>query len=418
MTDKRNILFIFPDQLSARWLEDDRVATPNLDAFAKQSVRFSEAYTNCPLCTPYRACLFTGQYPTQTGVMKNGMSLPPNTTTIADLLNGAGYATHYIGKWHLSGDPQCNRWVPPEQRGGFRNFVGWESHHVDHFAGKIWRNDPDAVIEMRGHETDGLTDIVCDEIKQLGRDPFFLVVSYQAPHPPCTPPPEYTELYHGTDLCGDPTADRDAWYDKPGWNADYSIQEFRERHFAEITHLDAAFGRVLDALSETGLDDNTIVVFTSDHGEMAGAHGVFGKGVMYDEAVRVPLLIRLPEPDGRVVSAAVSTVDLHATCLDLCGCHNASEGNSFAGALRSGKDLLPAPVFIDYRERCVIDGPWKLAVDRETNKPTMLFDRGNDPHEQTNLIDDDRCCETKEVLAARLQEFAVGLQTESNVGQD
>jgi choline-sulfatase len=156
MTDRPNILFMFPDQLSARWLPcygNPVVYAPNLERFAAQSVQFNRAYTNSPLCTPYRACLFTGQYPSQTGVTENGMCLPFDQTTIAHHLNKAGYDTHYVGKWHLSGEPQENRWVPPKQRGGFQHFIGWESHHVDHNAGLIWYDDPDFAKELSGHET-------------------------------------------------------------------------------------------------------------------------------------------------------------------------------------------------------------------------------------------------------------------------
>jgi arylsulfatase A-like enzyme len=162
---KKNILFIFPDQLGARWLPtygNPVIKTPNIEKLEETSVVFDNAYTNIPLCTPYRACLFTGKHPSENGVYKNGMCLPENTTTLADHLNDNGYDTHYIGKWHLSGDPQANRWVPHDQRGGFKNFIGWESHHVDHYKGLIWKDDPDTPIELKGHETDGLTDIVCE----------------------------------------------------------------------------------------------------------------------------------------------------------------------------------------------------------------------------------------------------------------
>ena len=184
---KPNILFVFPDQLSARWLGcygNPVVHSPNLDRFSEESVLFRNAYTNCPLCTPYRGSLLTGRYPGQTGVSKNGMALPPEAETIVSLLNDASYNTYYVGKWHLAGAPQADRWVPPDKRGGFQNFIGWESHHVDHFQGRIWEDDPEIPIVMEGHETDALTSIVCDRLENVVEDPFCMFVSYQAPHPP------------------------------------------------------------------------------------------------------------------------------------------------------------------------------------------------------------------------------------------
>ena len=147
------------------------VQTPRLDAFAEESTLFSQAFSASPVCTPYRSCLLTGKYPSQTGVKHNGMALADGFPTFADYLNDAGYSTYYMGKWHLSGDPQQNRWVPPEKQGGFQHFIGWESHHVDHMQGLIWGDDPDAAIEMKGHETDGLTSMVLDQLKAGLQEP-------------------------------------------------------------------------------------------------------------------------------------------------------------------------------------------------------------------------------------------------------
>ncbi len=392
MLDKPNILFVFPDQLGARWMScygNRHVSTPALNRFASQSVQFDRAYTNTPLCTPYRGCLFTGQYPSQTGVTENGMRLPRNQQTLADLLNKAGYETHYVGKWHLSGDPQTNRWVPPEERGGFQYFTGWESHHVDHSAGLIWRDDPDHPIELGGHETDGLTDIVCNELDALttANSPFFMVVAYQAPHPPCTPPASEYEQYDGSVLDEPPNTQPEAWFRNTAWGADYGVEEFRKRYFGEISQLDAAFGRILDKLQKTGLDENTIVIFTSDHGEMCGSHGLFGKGVMYEEAVRVPLLIRMPTP-GSVdrVERPVSTVDLFSTILDFAGAdgEGTEEGRSLIPDIK-GAEVPASDVFIEQKEDCVIRGDIKLVTERDRNDILRCCDLAQDPFELTDI---------------------------------
>ncbi len=391
MTDKPNILFVFPDQLSARWLPcygNHTVVAPTLDHFASQSVRFARAYTNSPLCTPYRACLLTGRYPSQTGVTTNGMQLPTDQPTIAHHLNKAGYRTHYIGKWHLSGEPQRNRWVPPNQRGGFQHFIGWESHHIDHNDGLIWYDNPDSPRKLRGHETDGLADIVCEELEALTstETPFFMAVSFQAPHAPCSPPELDKQRYDHSVIDYPPNTQPDSWFQNANWNADYGVEEFRKRYFGEISHLDAAFGRILDTLQKTGLAENTVVIFTSDHGDMAGCHGRFGKGVMFDESVRVPLLVRLPEIKPRTVDSLASTVDLFSTILEMAGVEAQpdSEGRSLLPCI-NGQSHATTDVFIEYDHDCLVRGDLKLVTKRNESDITHCFDLANDPYELNNL---------------------------------
>jgi len=390
-----NILFVFPDQLGARWLPaygNSLVQTPNLDRFGAQSTLFSRAYTNSPVCTPYRSCLFTGKYPSQTGVTENGMELPRGEATLADHLNDVGYDTRYIGKWHLSGKPSANQWVPPEKRGGFGHFIGWESRHVDHYDGLIWADHPGQSMQLAGHETDGLTDIVCRELQNrvVGRLPFFMAVSYQAPHPPCTPPDEYLRIYDASVLEHPPNTENDAWFSQPDWGADYGVEEFRKRYFGEISHLDTAFGRIMHTLDETQLADNTIIIFTSDHGEMGGCHGLFQKGTMFEEAVRVPLIVRMPGATaGQVVERPVATVDLFATLLDFAGATvpEGVEGCSFVPDLGKAS-IHPAEsdLFLEYGgQDCVVRRKMKLVAERDSDRVTHVFDLERDPFEMHNL---------------------------------
>ena len=177
MESAPNIIFVLADQLGARWLPiygHPSVSTPNLTTFASESTVIEHAITTSPVCTPYRGCLLSGLFPSQTGVLENGHSFPADLPSLADHLNEQGYATYYVGKWHLSGAPQENRWVPPDKRAGFQHFIGWESHHVDHYAGRIWSDDPDDAVEMPGHETDALTDIALRQLRGIlaGRRPF------------------------------------------------------------------------------------------------------------------------------------------------------------------------------------------------------------------------------------------------------
>lgn len=405
-----NILFVLADQLGARWLPTyghPLVETPHLERFAAESAVFERAITTSPVCTPYRGCLLSGKYPSQTGVLENGQAFPRGVKSLADHLNDSGYQTHYVGKWHLSGAPQQNRWVPPTQRAGFQHFIGWESHHVDHHAGLIWADDADAAIEMPGHETDSLTDIAIGQLETAAAEdePFFMLLSYQAPHPPCSPPAEFLAPYEAQDLITEANADRNAWFKHEAWRADYDTQRFRELYFGEISQLDAAFGRLLNSLDRLGLRDNILVVFTSDHGEMAGAQGRFGKGVMFEEALQIPFLVRTPgQPAGCRVDSPVTTVDLMPTLLDYAGCRvdDPFEGLSLRPYIEGGADSADRIVFSEYHNFCASTRHWKLITRGLTLEPAALYHLGADPYELSNRIDDPDCANVQAQLSQAL----------------
>ena len=396
MGARPNILFVLADQLGARWLPTHGhpvVSTPNLDNVAEESTVFERAISTSPVCTPYRGCLLSGLYPSQTGINENGLAFPVTLPSLADYLHECGYATSYIGKWHLSGAPQQNRRVPPAARAGFQRFIGWESHHVDHWSGLIWSDDAAQPIEMPGHETDALTDIAIQELRLLARQdaPFFLLVSYQAPHPPCSPPNEFMSLYADGDLLSEPNAERSAWYAQPAWNADYAVGEFRQRYFGEISQLDAALGRLLRTLEELRLSDDTLLVFTSDHGEMAGAHGLFGKGVMYEESLHVPLVVRAPgQAKGHRTKTCAATIDLLPTLLDFAGhdCAISGEGRSLRSCIEHGEDLPERIVFSEYHDFCATTCEWKLVTRGRSMDAAALYNLYADPYELDNRLTD------------------------------
>ena len=408
-----NILFVLPDQLGARWLPTyghATVSTPHLEQFADESTVFERAISTSPVCTPYRGCLLSGLYPSQTGVLGNGQPYPADVRSLADHLNDGGYATYYVGKWHLSGAPQENRWVAPHKRAGFQHFVGWESHHVDHYAGLIWRDDPADAQVMSGHETDALTDIALKQLSIAAKrdQPFFMMVAYQAPHPPCCPPSAYQQRYEGLDLLNEPNADNSAWYDMPHWNANYNVVSFRERYFGEISQLDAAFGRLLRGLDELELNENTLVVFTSDHGEMAGAHGQFGKGVMMEESLHVPLVVRAPGQKAPVrTRMPAATVDLMPTLLDYAGCafNGKPEGISLRPWIEGAQAIGNRIVFSEYDECCAATSRWKLVADKGTLQPQSLHDIVDDPYELRNRLDDPSSVALQQELTAALRQW-------------
>ena len=415
-----NLIYIFPDQLGYKWLGcagNPLIKTPNIDQFAKENYNFNSAYSNSPVCTPYRGILFTGKYPSQTKITNNGHELPIGEKLLADYFNEAGYKTAYVGKWHLSGSPHCNRWVPESKRGGFQDFIGWESHHVDHMNGLIWER-PDRPVLLEGHETDGLTDIAIQRIDSLQKnceyDPFCLFISYQAPHPPCTPLSPYQEIYSEVDLCIESNTDREAVFKNHFWGADYDTQEFRQRYYSEISHIDAAFGNILSYVDESGLSENTIVVFTSDHGEMNGCHGLFGKGVMFEESIKIPLMVRFPRQKGREINTPVSTIDLFPSLLDLC---NVETNNVFQG--RSIKNVMfedhtsseDEPVFFEYSDWIgILQNSLKLSINRYNGNLLSCFNLKKDPFEENSLVGSTDLKGQHEILINQLIDWQKGLE--------
>lgn len=410
MQTRPNILFVLADQLGARWLPlygHALVESPALEAFAQHSTVFERALTTSPICTPYRGCLLSGRYPSQTGLSENGGAYPSDLPSLADHLGEAGYASYYLGKWHLSGAPQGNRWVPPGMRAGFQHFSGWESHHVDHYAGLMWEDDPKTPLSMPGHETDSLTAVAEQKLAQAASNdvPFFMLISYQAPHPPCSPPAAFAAPYADAELLPEANADSDAWFKHDAWGADYDVCQFRQRYFGEISQLDAAFGRLLAALRRLKLADNTLVVFTSDHGEMAGAHGLFGKGLMYEEAIHVPLIIRAPgQKAGRRVAAPAGTIDLLPTLLDYAGAD--ADADADARSLRPAVAGISPPreriVISEYHNLCASTSTWKLVAERGSLRGEALYNIVADPYELENRLNQPDCAEIREALTSAL----------------
>ncbi|MFW5858346.1 MAG: sulfatase [Planctomycetota bacterium] len=414
--DHPNLLFVFADQLGALvtgCYGQPQVRTPNLDRLAEDAVRFENAYTVAPLCTPFRGALFTGRYPAQTGIFRNGQRLPDGEPTLADRFNAAGYRTAYVGKWHLAGGP-VGTWVPPGTRGGFTDFVGWDCGHARHLGQQYFDGDCPDELPLEGHETDALTDIAIERLQRhaAGDAPFCLFVSYQAPHPYCDPPEEYLAIYRDTELAYRPTVDPDARF--TGYRnlatGEQDLKTWTERYFGEITHLDAALGRLFGELDRLGLRENTVLVFTSDHGDMGGCHGRFEKSVAYEEATRIPVLVRGPGvTGGRVVAEPFSSIDFFPTLLGLCGlppCPTA-EGADWADHLAGRTDTAPRRDIIMQLASwaCIRRGDEKLTLSLDGSETNALFRLSADPYETDNRVDDPAEEATVHALAEAYRHF-------------
>jgi len=432
MTRRPNLLYVFADAFRLQALGcrgEDPVRTPNLDAFATDSVRLSHCVSCQPICSPYRGMLMTGQYPHRSGVPHNCNSnrphcyLRPETVCLSDVLADQGYHAGYIGKWHLDtpGDQsaewlsnrqwravQWDAFTPPgPQRHGFDFWYSYGAYN-DHLHPHYWTGD--GGIESRidvdqwavEHETDVAIRFLRNEDAGV-RDPdkpFALVVSYNPPHQPFHLVPErYREIYRNV-----PT---DQLLNRPNVQLTGKGAEAVEAapdYFAMCTGVDDQFGRLLAELDALGLADDTIVVFTSDHGEMLGSHGRMHKVVPYDESMLVPFMMRGPGIEARDDDLLLTPPDLFPTLLGLLGVDAANLPEAVQGAdrsevLRSGQGERPDDALylnggerIESTSRGLRTHRYRYAGQRGPGGPRrlhrQLFDSETDPYQMHNVADD------------------------------
>lgn len=337
-----NVLIVFADQLRYQscGFSDPKAITPNIDSLAKQGVLFRNFVSSTPVCSAFRASLLTGKYASSTGVVVNELRMNPNHDTFAHVLKAAGYRTDFIGKWHLwahrpGGHAGAqNNFIPPgPYRMGFDDF--WQAYNFGHdnYHYSSWANSPE---EIKGTEFKPVfnSNLAIERIKHHAKtsDPFAMVVAYSPPHDPWDEkncPQEWYAKFKNVEFplpetwqeVPDPYMDRNtnkqAWLKK--WKP--KLPDMMRVYYAMTSALDEQIGRVLATLKETGLENNTIVIFMSDHGEMFGAHGRVYKMTFYEESARVPMIIRWPGqiPAGTVSDACMSSPDIMPTILGLCG---------------------------------------------------------------------------------------------------
>ena len=349
-----NIIIVMPDELRSQAVgltKTDPVISPNIDAFAKESVTLVNTLSNCPICSPARAMLFSGKYPISNGVIDNcysktiefGVELKEEEVCLSDILSKSGYSLGYIGKYHLDlpkeehaeftegwrGDPQnggtlWDAYTPPGKRR--HGFDFWYSYGCcdEHFSPHYWKNEAEVNqrIDVQQWSVDHETDVAIDYIKNIdgsyrdSNNPFFLCVSHNPPHMPFElVPDKYKELYKDIP--------REELLNRPNVDQDTINDDTARNYFSAITGIDENFGRLLDVLDDQGLEENTIVIFMSDHGEMLGSHGRMGKNSWYNESLLIPFIIRwksklIPKQDNWILNMP----DIMPTILGLIGLEN------------------------------------------------------------------------------------------------
>jgi arylsulfatase A-like enzyme len=431
-TPKRpNLLIVFPDQMRAHamgFMKQDPVITPNLDRFAEQSLVLTQAVSNYPVCSPYRAMLMTGMYPHRNGVWSNctshsepfGCELNKNHRCWSDVLKANGYSLGYIGKWHLEsprfpyidcannrGNTKWNEWCPPDRRHGFDFWYSYNTYDY-HLRPLYWntqagRNEFQYVDQWGPeHEADlAIRYIRNDRNRYRDPDrPFALVVSMNPPHTPYhLLPPRYLEYYKNK-------SDQDLINRNnilPGSSGEKIARQHIRNYFAMVTGVDDQFGRILAALNQADLDQHTIVLFTSDHGNCIGSHNQATKNVHFEESMRIPFLIRWPEKiKPRRDDLLFSVPD---TCPTILGLMNLDkeippsvQGNNYAELFRTGKGDRPgsqiylwAPVGKPQFGRRGIRTHWyTMVIEKKPDRPprTVLHDNRSDPYQLKNIAPD------------------------------
>ena len=418
---KPNVLYIMADQLAAPALPmhnpKSQIRTPNIDKLAAKSVVFDSAYCNSPLCAPSRMAMITGQLPSKIGSYDNACSIGSDTPTYAHYLRDAGYETTLAGKMHFVGD----------QLHGYENRLTADIYPADYGWAVNWE-EPDRRLEWYHNSSSILQAGPCVRSNQMDYDeevlykskqylfdhvrrgpnarPFALTVSFTHPHDPYTIEDKYWEMYEGVDI-DMPTVPRMKEEDQDphsrrllhvcelqGHNfSDEQVKRARRAYYGAVSYVDDCIGQLLDVLKKCGLEENTIVIFSGDHGDMLGERGLWYKMSYFESSVRVPLLVSHPKQfKPHRVSQSVSTLDILPTLVDLVGT------KLIPGLPMDGVSVLPHlyggtghdNVFAEYMGEGTIAplmmirrGQWKYITCPAD--PPQLFNLSKDPLELTNL---------------------------------
>nr|MDO8116489.1 sulfatase [Candidatus Sigynarchaeota archaeon] len=395
-----NVIIILADQWRGQatgYAGDQNAKTPNIDALARESVTFTRAFSGIPVCTPARACLLTGKYPSTHGVFLNDVHLRSDEDSIAFVFNRAGYDTAYVGKWHLDGHGSRSIFIPKERRQGFDYWKALECTH-SYFNSAYYKGNDPAQLHWDGYDALAQTRDVVDYIRGHERHKtFFLMLSWGPPHNPYQDvPKQYKRKIKPRKINLRPNV------------PEQEIKRARKDlagYYAHLAALDDCVGMIVQALEETALAENTMLVFTSDHGDMLGSQGQHRKQRPWDESISIPLVLKVPWIDRHVaeITMPIDLADLMPTILGLCHLQ------------------IPASVQATDVSKHVIDGTMpednavlisciapfgeftrnhggreyrgvrtrKYTYVRDLNGPWLLYNNDLDPYQMRNLVGDE-----------------------------
>ena len=423
-----NIVFLFSDEHTGNVMGNSGhpvVRTPHLDRLAEQCNTFDNAYCNYPICTPSRLSMLTGRYPHQIDAWDLGVIPNRKHKTWGDYLTEAGYETVLCGRTHFNGTDRLQgfserllddlpRWIsrngrPPRRTADARR--GSNSHVTECGPGDHEHTKYDQ------HVTDLAVDYLQEKAASSDDKPFLLYCGYMHPHFPLIAPSEFFSLYDPNTLALPDTWNEPLESQHPiiqhhrwSWRNDIPPPEETVRcalasYYALVSCLDAQIGRILDAIDSSRLSEDTIIIYTSDHGEMAGSHGIWQKQCFYESAVKVPLMIRLPSGETGRVKQNVSLVDVLPTLLEIAEVEEPSvlPGESLLEIARYQSNETTRAVFSEYHDRGMLNagfmlkqGDYKLC--HYVGSQPQLFDVKTDPLENIDLAQKPEYADVREEL--------------------
>ncbi|QCT19118.1 DUF4976 domain-containing protein [Jejubacter calystegiae] len=432
-----NFLFIMTDTQATNMVgcySGKPLNTDHIDALAEEGIRFNSAYTCTPVCTPARAGLFTGIYANQSGPWTNNVAPGKNISTMGRYFKDAGYQTCYIGKWHLDGHDYFGTGICPPEWDADYWYDG--ANYLEDLSEQeigLWRNGLNTLDDLRENNIDEtftwahrISDRALDYLGRPERqdEPFLLVLSYDEPHHPFTCPPEYLEKYQdfyydlgekGRDNLENKPEHHRLWAQAMPAPVGEDGLYHHPLYFACNDFVDDEIGRVIAALTPEQCA-NTWVIYTSDHGEMMGAHKLISKGAaMYDDITRIPLIFRPPQGQAapRQEDVPVSHIDILPTMMALAGIEQPEilpGGNLLEAAQDRGVMVEFNRYEIEHDSfggfipvRCWVTNRFKLVLNLFSSDE--LYDRHADPQEMHNLIDDSRYAEQRNQLHDALLDY-------------
>lgn len=423
-TKKPNILYIMADQMAAPLLslhdKNSPIKTPNLDRLAEGGVVFDSAYCNAPLCAPSRFVMVSGQLPSKIGAYDNAADLPADTPTYAHYLRREGYHTALAGKMHFCGPDQLHGYEQRLTSDIYPGDYGWSVNWDEPEIRLDYYHNMSSVMEagpvVRTNQLDFDEEVIYkseqylyDHVRHRNEQPFCLTVSMTHPHDPYAMTKEFWDLYEDVEIPlpkngaiphdqQDPHSQRILkCIDLFGQEMpDERIKAARRAYYAACTYVDTNIGKLLRVLKNTGLDENTIICFTGDHGDMLGERGLWYKMSWFENSARVPMLFYSPKHfEAKRVPQNVSTMDLLPTFAELVGAPLVDElpldGVSLVPYLTGGEGLRTDTVYGEYMGEgtqapliMIRTGPWKFVYS--SLDPPQLYNLVDDPDEKINLV--------------------------------